>query len=85
MPLVTWPGRAGLASAVLAVADRCQDLAGRGVPAAAIEEQDFSPILRAREEAATPEAVAERERAMLARLDDLGRSEEQGREEGRAG
>ena len=76
---------AGLASAVLAVADRCQALAGRGVPAAAIEEQDFSLILRAREEAATPEAVAERERAMLSRLDDLGRSEEQGREEGRAG
>jgi len=76
---------AGLASAVLAVADRCQALADRGVPAAAIEEQDFSPILRAREEAATPEAVAERERAMLVRLDDLGRSEEQGREEGRAG
>jgi len=62
---------AALASAVLAVAERCQALAAAGVPADLIEEQDFSPILRAREEAATPEAVAECERTMLARLDDL--------------
>jgi hypothetical protein len=41
------------------------------VPPAAIEDQDFSPILRAREEAATPHEVATRERAMLASLDDL--------------
>src|SRR5271157_4347934 len=71
-----------LASAVLAVADRCQALAGRGVPAAAIEEEDFSPVLRAREDATTADAVAECERAMLARLDDLGRQEERTREEG---
>ena len=38
---------AALAGAVLAVADRCLALARTGVPAATIEEQDFSPILRA--------------------------------------
>ena len=62
---------AALAGAVLATADRCLDLARTGVPAATIEEQDFSPILRAREEAGTPDAIASRERVMLARLDEL--------------
>ncbi len=75
---------AALASAVLAVADRCQALAGRGVPAAMIEEEDFSPVLRAREDAATADAVTECERAMLARLDDLGRRQERTGEEGGA-
>ena len=64
---------AALASAVLAVVDRCHALAGQDVPAAVIEEEDFSPVLRAREDATTADAVAECERAMLARLDDLGR------------
>ena len=73
---------AALASAVLAAADRCQALACQGVPAAVIEEEDFSPVLRAREDATTAEAVAECERAMLARLDDLGRREERTGEEG---
>jgi len=73
---------ATLASAVLAAADRCQVLACQGVPAAVIEEEDFSPVLRAREDATTAEAVAECERAMLARLDDLGRRQEQTGEEG---
>lgn len=63
---------AALARAVLAVAERCQALAADGVPVGAIEEQDFSPILRAREEATTPDAVAEQEHAMLTRLDELG-------------
>jgi V/A-type H+/Na+-transporting ATPase subunit A len=71
---------AALTSAVLAVADRCQALAAGGVPAAAIEEQDFSPILRAREDAATPEAVAARQRQMLASLTELNRPEEPGSE-----
>jgi len=61
---------AALADAVLAVAGRCIDLAGAGVPPAVLEEQDFSPVLRAREEAGTPAAAAERQRDMLARLDD---------------
>ncbi len=64
---------AALASAVLSVADRCQQLARGGVPASVLEEADFSPILRAREDAATPAAVADRERVMLARLDELGK------------
>ncbi|HEX9042540.1 MAG TPA: V-type ATP synthase subunit A [Trebonia sp.] len=59
---------AALADAVLAVAGRCIDLAGAGVPPAALEEQDFSPVLRAREEAGTPDAVAVRQRDMLDRL-----------------
>jgi V/A-type H+-transporting ATPase subunit A len=62
---------AALADAVLAVADRCYDLAGADVPAASIEEQDFSPVLRAREEAATPEDTAAHRDEMLARLAGL--------------
>jgi V/A-type H+-transporting ATPase subunit A len=62
---------AALASAVLAVTERGQALAAAGVPADVLEEQDYSPILRAREEAATPEAVAGRQQAMLAQLDEL--------------
>jgi V/A-type H+-transporting ATPase subunit A len=69
---------AALAHAVLAVSERCLALAAGNVPAASLEEQDFSPILRAREEAATPDAVAGREHAMLARLETLGRHEERG-------
>jgi V/A-type H+/Na+-transporting ATPase subunit A len=66
------PARAAaLATAVLKVADSCQQLAADGTPASAIEEQDFSPILRAREDAASPEAVADRERDMLSRLKEL--------------
>jgi V/A-type H+/Na+-transporting ATPase subunit A len=66
------PARAAaLTSAVLAVADRCLDMADAGISGATLEAQDFSPILRAREEAATPEAVAVRERTMLARLAEL--------------
>jgi len=64
---------AALADAVLAVAGACQDLAAAGVPPAAIEEEDFSPVLRAREEAATPAAVGQRRDAMLARLGALAR------------
>jgi hypothetical protein len=63
---------------VLAVAERCQALAADGVRPDLIEDQDFSPILRAREEAATPAAVAGREHAMLAGLDELRRPQEEG-------
>jgi len=69
---------AALAGMVLAVAERCQALAADGVRPDLIEEQDFSPILRAREEAATLTAVAGREHAMLAGLDELRRPEEEG-------
>jgi len=60
-----------LAHAILAVADRCLELARAGVPAAKIEEADFSPVLRAREDAASPADVADRERVMLDTLDRL--------------
>jgi V/A-type H+-transporting ATPase subunit A len=63
---------AALGEAVLAVADACQGLAAAGAAAAVIEEQDFSPVLRAREEAATPAEVGRRRDAMLASLAGLG-------------
>ena len=69
---------AALSGAVLAVAERCRQLAGAGVPPAALEELDFSPILRAREEAVTPDAVTAREQAMLALLDELFRRSQDG-------
>jgi len=62
---------AALAEAVLSVADRCQELARGGVPPEMIEDADYSAVLRAREEARTPDEVAERGRAMLASLADL--------------
>jgi V/A-type H+/Na+-transporting ATPase subunit A len=65
---------AALGEAVLTVADRCQELAAAGVPPAAIEEEDFSPVLRAREDAATPGEVGGLRDAMLARLDGLTRT-----------
>ena len=64
---------AALARAVLSVSDKCLELARAGVPAGLIEEADYSPILRAREDAATPDEVSDREREMLASLDELGR------------
>jgi len=62
---------AALADAALAVAGRCQELADRGVPPATIEDQDFSALLRAKDEAATPEEVRSRQDQVLARLDAL--------------
>ncbi|HEY6708148.1 MAG TPA: ATPase, partial [Actinomycetota bacterium] len=62
---------AALAGAVLDVVDACQALADRGVPAAVIEEQDFSPLLRAREEAGDAAEVAARRDAMLTCLGAL--------------
>jgi V/A-type H+/Na+-transporting ATPase subunit A len=62
---------AALIDAVLAVTDRCAMLADRGVAAGLIEEQDYSPVLRAREDAGTPRQVHELARQVLARLDAL--------------
>ncbi|WP_067891556.1 V-type ATP synthase subunit A [Actinomadura chibensis] len=62
---------AALTDAVLAVVDRCQAAVDRGVPASAVEEQDFSPIVRAREDAATVADVHARREAMLNRLGEL--------------
>jgi len=69
---------AALADAVLLVAGRCLELAGAGVAPTEIEDQDFSPVLRAREEAATPEAVTARARDVLGRLDELSRAGQDG-------
>jgi V/A-type H+-transporting ATPase subunit A len=63
---------AALAGAVLEVVDACQALADRAVPAAVIEEQDFSPLLRARAEAGDAAEVATRRDTMLNRLGALG-------------
>ena len=67
---------AALTGAILQVAERCLQLAGSGVPPGAIEDQDFSPVLRAREEAGTPEAVTARAREVLTRLSQLERPDE---------
>ena len=48
---------AALVDLVLAVARACQDLVARGVPAATVEEFDFSPVLRAREEVGPDDAA----------------------------
>jgi len=66
------PARAAaLVSAVLSVAQCLQQLVERGVAAALIEDQDFSPILRAKEDAGTPAQVRELAEAMLATLNAL--------------
>ena len=57
---------AALADSVIAVAERCDALAGAGVAASVIEDQDFSALLRAREDAGTAEQV----RAIAAKLLD---------------
>jgi len=64
---------AALAEAVLAVVDRCRELADSGVPAARIEAVDFSPVLRAREEAGPRDAatVEGLGRTMLDRLGEV--------------
>ncbi len=67
------PARAAaLVTAVLTVTGRCLELASHGTPPAAIEEQDFSPLLRAKEDAPAPADVKVRQDEMLARLDALG-------------
>lgn len=62
---------AALVDAVLAVVDRCRALVDRGVPAAVVEELDFGPLLRAREEAHDVAAVGRRRDVMLDRLERL--------------
>jgi V/A-type H+-transporting ATPase subunit A len=64
---------AALVDAVLTVVDRCQALVDSGVPATAIEELDFGPLLRAREECGPDdvEGCRRHQDAMLSRLDEL--------------
>jgi V/A-type H+-transporting ATPase subunit A len=66
---------AALADAMIAVADLCAALVDRGVPPALVEEQDFSPLLRAREDAPTAEQVRAAADLILARLSALEHSE----------
>lgn len=63
---------AALFDAVLAVADRCQHLVADGVPAAQVEEVDFTALVRAREEAGADDAASVRVHLekMLARLQE---------------
>ncbi|MGW5162444.1 V-type ATP synthase subunit A [Nonomuraea wenchangensis] len=58
-----------LADALLAVLARCEELVGQGVLAAAIEDRDFSPVLRAKE--APQEEIAARRDAVLNDLETL--------------
>ncbi|MDC2948866.1 V-type ATP synthase subunit A [Streptomyces heilongjiangensis] len=64
---------AALADAVLTVADRCRELVDSGVPAASVEEVDFGPLLRAREDTGPQDTaeVAARRDAVLGRLGDV--------------
>jgi V/A-type H+/Na+-transporting ATPase subunit A len=64
---------AALVEAVLAVVDRCHTLVERGVLASTIEEQDYSSLVRTREETGPDDvaAVGERRDRLIAVLDQL--------------
>ncbi|MEU9124983.1 V-type ATP synthase subunit A [Streptomyces sp. NPDC048506] len=64
---------AALVETVLAVVDRCRELVESGVPAPVIEEADFGPLLRTREDVGPDDAagVATRRDAILAALAGL--------------
>ena len=64
---------AAIVDAVLTVVDRCESLVGSGVPAASIEELDFGPLIRARDETGTDDADGCRRHRdlMLERLEAL--------------
>jgi V/A-type H+-transporting ATPase subunit A len=65
------PGKqAALAEAVLAVVDACREAVDGGVPASAVEEFDFTPLLRAAQETGpdAAEGVRARRDAVLDRL-----------------
>lgn len=65
---------AALVEAVLAVVDTCQHMIEAGVPAGVIEELDFGPLIRAREQAGPQDVagVQAHRDTMLARLAALG-------------
>lgn len=64
---------AALGDAVLAVVDRCQQLVQSGVPTSRIEEFDFGPLIRARNDIGPDDAdgVAKLRDDVLSRLEDL--------------
>jgi V/A-type H+-transporting ATPase subunit A len=61
---------AALADGLLAVIDRCAALVESGMPATAVEEIDFGPVLRARDDVGSDDVdgVHRRRDAMLATL-----------------
>lgn len=69
---------AALVDLVLAVSDRCRELAARGVDARLIEEHDYSALLRAKEDAATADQVRTVAGQVLAGLRELEPAEHQG-------
>jgi V/A-type H+-transporting ATPase subunit A len=64
---------AALVEGVLAVGDRCREMVDAGAPATTVEELDFGPLVRAREDAGPDDAAAvERSAAtMLAALSEV--------------
>jgi V/A-type H+-transporting ATPase subunit A len=64
---------AALIDLVLEVSDRCQDLVAAGMPAGTVEQADFSPLVRAREETGPGDAagVGQHRKAILATLEEL--------------
>ncbi|MGW1159781.1 V-type ATP synthase subunit A [Streptomyces sp. NPDC002519] len=65
---------AALVEAVLTVIDRCMELADSGAPVEAVEAVDFTPLLRAREDAGPRETapVTAARDTVLARLSEAG-------------
>jgi len=64
---------AALGDAVLAVVDRCQALVEAGVPAATLEELDYGPLVRARDDSGPDDVdeVGKRCEEILTRLEEL--------------
>ena len=64
---------AALVEAVFVVADRCEALVGTGVPASTVEDLDFGPLVRAREETGADdvEGVQRLRDVVLTRLEAL--------------
>jgi V/A-type H+-transporting ATPase subunit A len=58
---------AALIDAVLSTVDRCDELVAAGVSVSALEEVDFSPLVRAREEAAPDGVTAVQDQVELVR------------------
>ncbi|MGZ4624669.1 MAG: V-type ATP synthase subunit A [Kineosporiaceae bacterium] len=67
---------AALVTMLLDVVAECQALVGRGVPATTIEEADFSPVLRAREDAGADDIgeIGRRRQAVLDMLRSVGKT-----------
>ncbi len=64
---------AALVDAVLAVIDTCREVMSAGVPAQLVEETDFGPLIRAREDGGPTDTalVAQRRNDIIARLHEM--------------